>query len=64
VGTGAVLALKLLARPPRGNTVAAFHGYSKKQMQKVQFAEQVQVGPHHPDAVLRPCLLAAVPPAV
>lgn len=42
-GSGAVIALKVLARPPRGNTVADFHGLGRKHLQRVQFAEQVQV---------------------
>ncbi len=42
VGKGTVLALKVLARQPRSNTVAEFHALSRKQLQRVQFAEQVQ----------------------
>lgn len=43
---GAVVALKVLARPPRGNTVCEHHGLGRKQLQHVQFAEQVQVRRH------------------
>lgn len=38
-----MVALKVLARPPRGTTAATFHGLGRKQLQRVQFAEQIQV---------------------
>ena len=40
-GVGGVVALRVLARQPRGNTVKCFHGLPN--LKRVQFAEQVQV---------------------
>lgn len=36
--------MKSVARQPRGGTVADFHVLNRKQLQRVAFAEQVQVG--------------------
>lgn len=42
-GDGSVVVIKPASRQPRGGTAADFHVLNRKQLQRLAFAEQVQV---------------------